>query len=383
MKTMRIFFVCMAIIAGMAYGDSDTVVIYFRFSQQPGGLTNSWSGFAKNPNCSQNWLHFVQLGGEDEDDELTFLIVASPTNLFSGSRPTANVTATMALSLPSEEEGGDGNGDDGSASTDEHDYRFVCQWDDTADNKVVYNEPAGTYCKTLHLNAAPFNAKLLNGAVADNCVLEDVDVFYLNAGGKAGYCFEIGCSQPLACQLSFDNENWTSAEAVQLFNDKGKPINKYRFYSTDNLAGKSRLYVKICASSLLNSELNYTICAKKVRPLILVHGVDGYPTTPKNFYNEADDKITFSNIFFNISACEDFFPTIPFLFAWDSRNGDYTQYCNQGNNGSIVLAYFVKSQCQYWNLEPVVLAYSMGGILTLRQMVVNPEFSNQTKGFVC
>lgn len=331
----------------------------------PCNLTNGFYGILESsPDISEPWIHILPQG----TNENFIVIYADSTNILQGVRSQSICSFQL-----------------GSTNENCHvsvNEILVCFWDETADEKGE-NEDLVKFCKKLE-----FDCKT-DGVLFEspNASTRDEDVYYLTTNGKSGFCFEVEGSDALDYEVSFDQGSWKSIKKIQLLNKNGNDIpNHFRLYVTNKIDGVQYSFLRIKRNnSSAHSSISYSITPKKVRPLLLVHGIRSEPTYARKNYivddedEDEDDMIAFYFIYKEVSSWEEFNPVIPFPFPWNSYLGSYESYCTGGNS----LNTFYKNKAETWYLGPVIMAHSMGGLLSVKQIQLNSTFASLLYGLVC
>ena len=320
-------------------------------------LTNRFAGKLEttNPGISGNWIHIIPQGGTNN----FITVCALSTNRYHDVRN--KVTCEFQMGNTNE---------NCHVSVNE---TLVCLWDETADEKGE-NEDLVKFCKKLS-----FDDKM-SGTILPtfNDTIHDSDVYYFESNGKSGFCFEVDSYEELNFRVSFDSGIWNDIEKARLFDSDGQDIpNHFRLYVSESHITHRYSFIKIYRKNQSSTEINYNITLRKVRPLLLVHGISSEPKVASNNYYHKG--IAFQDIYDNISACEDIDPTVPFPFPWDSSDGSYDSYCNGDNSLS---AYYTQ-KANNWYLGPVIVAHSMGGLLSVKQITSDSSFANKVCGIIC
>ena len=331
----------------------------------PCNLTNVFYGILESsPDISEPWIHVLPQG----TNENFIVIYADSTNILQSVRSQSICSFQL-----------------GSTNENCHvsfNLTLTCLWDETADDRGE-DEYLVTYCKKLSFEDE------VSGTILPtfNDTVHDSDVYYFESNGKSGFCFEMDSADELDYKVSFDDGDWENINKIQMLNKHGNEIPKnYRLYVTNELTGVQYSFVKIKRESgSSNDELSYKIKLRKARPLILVHGIEAFPTNEASTYILQDEKknsktkIAFYYIYKSISAWNDFCPAIPFPFPWNSKIGSYESFCI----GSSSLKSFCQRKNGTWYLGPVIMAHSMGGLLSVKQMEADASFANNVEGLVC
>ena len=327
-----------------------------RFS--PFHLTNSFVGVIETtPNIQGNWINI-------STNDSCINVCANSTNITQNARGLVNCSFQL-----------------GSTNENCHvsyNLTLTCLWDETADEKGQ-DDYLVTFCKKLS-----FDDKV-SGTILPtlNNTVHDSDVYYFESNGKSGFCFEVDSSSELDYKISFDDCDWGNINKVQLLDKHGNEISKkYRLYVTNDLTGVQYSFFMVKRKSGSSSnEISYNINLKKVRPLLLVHGISSKPTEEHDNYITLikRNRIAFYNIYKDVSSWDEFKPAIPFPFPWDSEIGSYESFCD----GASSLNAFNNKKTQNWFLGPVIMAHSMGGLLSVKQIQINASFALSLNGLVC
>ncbi len=249
----------------------------------------------------------------------------------------------------------------------EQDGYIVCQWDECNEKNLLINGPE--------------NGKLLRTPL--NCIIDsddnhfdDIDIYCFTPQNKA-YCIEVEADSNVKISVSSSKNNIVPLELNNCYSGYGEETQIIkRGYKIDFNPG-TKYYITVYGDTNDNhyyeTDHSYKITIKKARPMILVHGVGSEPRgailSPKAF-GEIPEKLPF---------LLEMQPTYVFEFPWDSLDDLYTKYCGDMQDQ---LYGFVYVNSNNWPLKPTIMAHSMGGILTVRQIEMSDNLLNEAHSFV-
>lgn len=236
--------------------------------------------------------------------------------------------------------------------------KVVCQWDEEEFKTIDIDEEVnGNLLQSYDYRFVPI----------DGGPLDDVDIYCFTPRKKA-YCLEFSPNSDVKVSISsngyeyneygFTNTTYAINSAV----DHSK-----RIYKIDWIPNQT-YYIKIQGdtsnTNYYKTRHYYKFTIKKVRPIVLIHGINSHPTD----YNDKDT--AFGQIRKRMSWLADIMPCYVFDYPWDAYLGVYTSYCV----GSASLNDFINANCSQWDYNPIIFAHSMGGLLTLRQIQMKSDF---------
>lgn len=272
----------------------------------------------------------------------------------TGSNPDKTFTATKPLS---------------SYTDVVYDYPLICdetnintrirfQWDE-ADNITIDEdeEVKGVLLSTPKDEDGPWE-------------FDDIDT-YVFIPSESSYCLEFYDADNNVYIASGTN-HWfdlnTNNMARTTHTSNNIPTNFKRAY-IDNLVIGVTNYIKIFGNfyspTYYDNQHSYKFKIKKVKPIVLVHGIWSIPQKP------SDKDSAFGMAKTNFPYISELKPVKVFDFPWDHSKNLYTHYC-ENNNDSLMS--FVANTCSNYESKPIVLAHSLGGILTLKQIKNNINF---------
>lgn len=248
---------------------------------------------------------------------------------------------------------------------------IVCQWDQEEGKRINSDEEVNgdllkTYLDCEENKNTPQNDEdtYVFRPTCENYCIEitndsEVDIFVYS---QAGTC----PNTPIQFDQTFNKNTKKELNSGSV----------KRFYKSDWIKNQDYI-IKVSSLQDVNNyyatKHEYSFTIKKVRPLVLVHGICAGPT------REGTNDTTFGEIPSALHLCADCPPVKVFDFPWDSENKHYTYYCNGYNS----LSKYVSDNCiEVYDLLPVLIAHSMGGILTIKQIESEDEFIDNIDKFI-
>ena len=241
--------------------------------------------------------------------------------------------------------------------------QIICQWD-IKNYKEIYSD-------------TKINGRLLRTLAAffdENGHDSQFDTTYYSfTPDESTYCFEFSSDSDVGIAIDITSNFFVNSnnivEIEQCKNKNNNNTNIKRAYKKDFIPFR-KYYIQIYGEGnydYYSTNHNYSFTIKKVRPIILVHGIGASPTSTN------DHDTTFGNIPKEFPIISELPPNIVFDFPWDADNGHYSLYCN---NNSTSLFHFVSQMCCNISKKPIMLVHSMGGFLTLTQIEKEHAFLN-------
>lgn len=245
---------------------------------------------------------------------------------------------------------------------------IICQWD--IENYQEIHEDIKVHGRLL---------RTLNNYFDENGQESPFDVtYYCFTPNESAYCFEFdeGDDVNIAIHTSsniFDETNYNVPIKV-CKNTNDNDTNIKRAYKVD-FTPSINYYIKIYGNynyDYYSENHSYAFTVKKVKPIILVHGIGASPVSTNDF------DTTFGKIPEEFPIISELSPKIIFDFPWNAKSGSYTKYCG---DDSTSLFHFVEQKCNYITKKPIMFVHSMGGLLTLRQMENKHAFLTKMDSF--
>ncbi len=238
-----------------------------------------------------------------------------------------------------------------------------CQWD------VTNGTPVYADCTITN--------KLLETPFADlpDHVENDIDI-YTFVPACSNYCIEVSRNSQVTISMSLNQLDYFTNQFVSTTNALNFTVAETkRFYKNDWVVG-TNYYIRISpndtSTNYYKSAHDYIFTIKNVRPLIFVHGINSHPT------DFSDDETAFGEMKKCLKYIYDLAPVSFYDFPWDPKGHVYTEYCS----GPYSLDSYAVGINNKYCLLPVVIAHSMGGMLTLRQLINANSFSEKISSIV-
>lgn len=155
-------------------------------------------------------------------------------------------------------------------------------------------------------------------------------------------------------------------------NDK-KSINQQNVFDSDSVKdGKTyRLYFTAKSTEAFaniafdnashRSNIKYKIALMKCKPVVLVHGLGGYPRTRGSSETDFGDLRNFIGYVNNVRPC------VCLQFPWDPGEESYKDYVGNKNKEKTLFNYLYESN-KYFHAKATIMTYSTGGTLLYDQM---------------
>ena len=314
----------------------------FRFSEKY--LTNNFTHV-------NNLRNFESLKGEADwitvepgEDNFHFNFIARPPDLLMKRRQDAEFEISFG-----------GSNIEERVIMDGFQAKILCQWDETRDLKF------DQVCEGA-LSRTPTEYDFYHDFGPN---MNDKDDFFFDPVYSA-FCLELLTKDKLILTVT-RSTGYTQSNSVEIIKKNGTKDGSLRLYVTNVLANTRYLCRVSTKPENLTSELTYSLTLKKVRPLVLVHGIRSHPS-------DSSDKVTtFPGIMEGLPSYEEFEPALPLDFPWNDRRGTLSTYCGGKTMKGTLFAYCQK-RCGNWGLKPVILAHSAGGLLVAEQL--------RSKGFL-
>lgn len=189
--------------------------------------------------------------------------------------------------------------------------------------------------------------------------------YYCFTPNESAYCFEFDeCNDvniAIHTSSNFIYETNYNVPIIRCKNTNNNDTNIKRAYKID-FTPSTKYYIKIYGDYNYNyysTNHTYSFTIKKIKPVILVHGIGASPTSTNDF------DTTFGKIPNEFPIISELPPNIVFDFPWNAKNGLYTKYCG---DDSTSLYHYAIQKCNNINKKPIMFLHSIGGVLALRQM---------------
>lgn len=249
----------------------------------------------------------------------------------------------------------------------EQDGYIVCQWDECNEENLQINLP-----KNGILLRTPYNCAI----DSDDDHFDDIDIYCFTPQSKA-YCIEVEANSNVKISVSSSKYNLIPLELKKCYSGYGEETQIIKRGYKIDFNPSTKYYVIVYGDTSDNNyydtDHNYKLTIKKARPMILVHGIGAEPRgaiLSKKSFGEIPEKLPY---------LLEMQPTCVFEFPWDSSNGLYTEYCGDTQNK---LYGFVDEKSDDWPLKPTIMAHSMGGTLTVRQIEMKDRLLNDAHSFI-
>lgn len=204
----------------------------------------------------------------------------------------------------------------------------------------------------------------------DPVFLYDEDI-YCFTPSLGAYCFEFDESSNVKLAISSNGVDYVEYEIKDTVKTFQTTTDKFRRAYKIDFKKNHRYYIKIHGDytdpNYFDDQHNYSFTIKEVKPVILIHGINSHPV------NERDPETAFVDLRDKLSLVPEIEPTWVFDFPWTSKYGVYTDYCGgASDNGTI--HHYINEKCKPFDLKPILVVHSMGGMLTLRQIEIDNSF---------
>ena len=230
-------------------------------------------------------------------------------------------------------------------------FEVIFQWDQVDNTNITTDK---TYKASI----------LRNYTKNDDYIFpDDVDIYCFTPEYTA-YCIEMDIDSNVNMSISEDGSNYVPCVFTNtLEGTVWSQINHKRYYKKDWIRNH-KYYIKVCGdendNDYYSTTHNYQFTIKNVKPIVLVHGIDSNPK------NSSDNETAFKDIKNDLPRVDKLTPVVVFDFPWNDSEGKYTSYCQDGSQS---LSHFINQKCQHLGSKPIIVSHSIGGILTLRQMI--------------
>lgn len=230
-------------------------------------------------------------------------------------------------------------------------FEVIFQWDQVDNTNITTGK---TYKASI----------LRNYTRNDDYIFsDDVDIYCFTPKYTA-YCIEMDIDSNVNMSISEDGILYVPCVFTNtLEGTVWSQINHKRYYKKDWIRNH-KYYIKVCGDENDNDYYltthNYQFTIKNVKPIVLVHGIDSNPK------NSSDKETAFKDIKNDLPRVDELTPVVVFDFPWNDSEGEYTSYCQDGSQS---LSHFINQKCQHLGSKPIIVSHSIGGILTLRQMI--------------
>lgn len=256
------------------------------------------------------------------------------------------------------------NFDENGHPRNEMAVEIVCQWDVVDGTPVV----EGQVVTNRLLNTPSFT----HGERPEG----DVDIYSFLAEEKC-YCIEMPLHSDTVLLVSSNGLDYAPANFTQThepISSASCPVK--RFYKDDWEIDRT-YFIKIAPDPDINNFYRtthgYKFTIKKVRPIILVHGINSHPISTNDY------ETAFLNIKNDLPYIYNMRPVWFYDFPWNHTEGSYLDYSDDGTNS---LYAFTSNICSNFSLKSIVFSHSLGGLLTVSQLRDESHFFNLVKSFV-
>lgn len=248
-------------------------------------------------------------------------------------------------------------------------YEVIFQWDQR-NNIDVYE-------------GQTYEASILRNYIrGDDYVFSDDEDIYCFTPTEPVYCLEIPTNSYVKVAISYNGFNYTECNLTTTTNVFDSSCGNIKRYYKNDWVKNHKYYIKFQGdcnnTNYYNKHHNYGFTIKKVKPVILIHGIYSSPLDPEE---EEDDETAFGPMKKCLAYIKDVEPVDVFDFPWNPFQDLYTSYCSQ-NNASGTLKKYVHDSCSDFSLKPVFIVHSMGGMLLLKQIQMSSDFLSKADSFI-
>ena len=239
-------------------------------------------------------------------------------------------------------------------------YHALCLWDETGNDT---DESLGRL--TPQSNWTPtYTEGILWHTNYHGHTYSDVDLWELrNVESKKTYCIEVKYNSiqegKIKLELFNNNSNVKSIDESNVFKSDGTTDQlTYRQYFT--LEQSHSPVVKISFKENQNNT-RYKIALMKCKPVVLVHGLMGYPV------DHTDSKTDFGDFKNFIGYINSVRPCVCLDFPWNCSKGSYLNYVGGSKDNGSLFNYLNLSN-SFFHGKATMITYSTGGPLLYDQM---------------
>lgn len=257
------------------------------------------------------------------------------------------------------------NFDEHGQPRNEMEVEIICQWD-IVDGTPIFE---GQVVTNRLLNTPSFT----HGERPEG----DIDIYSFLAEEKC-YCIEMPLHSDTILLVSSNGLDYAPANFVQTHEPISlAPCPVKRFYKDDWEIGRT-YFIKILPAPGIENYYTtmhgYKFTIKKVRPIVLVHGINSHPVSTNDY------ETAFLNIKNDLPYIYNMRPVWFYDFPWNHTEGSYLDY--SGNRTNNTLYAFTSNICSNFSLKSIVFSHSLGGLLTVSQLKNESHFFNLVKSFV-